>query len=175
MGVSVSVGRVARAHGIRGEVVVQRFGEAKEVLARGAEVECKKGNHEFTLTVAEARPHKKNWIVSFEGMASRTEAETLAGALLFVDSGALPALPEGTYYNYQLLGLKVVDAEGEVLGRVEGILDTAGHDIYVVTGERGEVLLPAIPQVIREVDLDDGEIRVDLIPGLIPEIDGEGR
>ena len=154
--------------------MVQRFGEAKEVLGRGAEVACKKGNHEFTLKVAEARPHKKHWIVWFEGMGSRTEAEALAGTLLFVDSGALPALPEGTYYNYQILGLKVVVVGGEVLGRVEDILDTAGHDIYVVTGERGEVLLPAIPQVIREVDLDDGEIRVELIPGLIPENEGEG-
>lgn len=149
--------------------MVQRFGETKEVLARGAAVECKKGKREFTLKVVDARPHKKNWIVSFEGLASRTEAETLAGALLFVDSGALPALPEGTYYNYQLLGLRVVTADGETLGRVEEILDTAGRDVYVVTGERGEVLLPAIPQVIREVDLEAGEIRVDLIPGLVPE------
>jgi 16S rRNA processing protein RimM len=169
MGCPVSVGRVARAHGIRGEVVVQRFGEGEEVLAEGAKVQCRKGDHEFTLTVEASRPHKKHWIVSFDGMENRNEAETLSGTLLFVDSDTLPALPDRTYYNFQLLGLLVVTSGGEDLGRVEDILETGTHDVIVVQGPEGEALLPSIPQVVRDVDLEAGEMHVHLLPGLIPE------
>ena len=97
------------------------------------------------------------------------EAEALAGAELFVDAEALCPLPEGVFYNYQLIGLKVVSARGETLGRVEDIVETGARDVIVVHGDRGEVLLPSIPQVIRRVDLEAGIIEVELLPGLLPE------
>ena len=171
MGNRVTVGRVIRPHGVKGEVMVRRYGEGEEVLARGAELTCRRGEHEFTLTVSESRPYKKGWLVSFKDMGDRNEAEALAGAELFVDAEALPPLPEGTFYNYQLIGLKVVSVRGETLGRVEDIVETGARDVIVVHGDRGEVLLPSIPEVIQRVDIEAGVIEVELLPGLLPEME----
>lgn len=154
-------------------MVVHRFGEAEEILAVGARVHGRRAGREFDLTVEAARRHRKQWIVSFEGMRSRNEAEALAGTELLVDPEALPALPEGTYYNYQLLGLEVRTAAGGVLGRVEDIVETGARDVLVVWGNRGEVLLPSIPEVIKSVDLERGSIEVELMAGLVPEGDDE--
>ena len=175
MGNRVTVGRVIRPHGVKGDVVVRRFGEGEEVLAQGAELTCRQGEREFTLTVSESRPYKKDWLVSFKNMGDRNEAEALTGTELFVDAKALPPLPEGTYYNYQLMGLKVVTVRGESLGRVEDILETGARDVIVVHGDRGEVLLPSIPQVIRRIDLEAGIIEVELLPGLLPEAGQSGE
>jgi 16S rRNA processing protein RimM len=121
------------------------------------------------LTVVEARPHGRSWRVRFEGMADRDEAEVLTGTVLSVDASRLPALPEGTYYSFQLLGLRVVSVAGEELGRLDEIVETGARDVYVVLGERGEILLPSIPEVVREVDLETGTMTVELIPGLVPD------
>jgi 16S rRNA processing protein RimM len=123
------------------------------------------------LTVLESRPHGRNWWVRFKGMTDREEAQILAGTLLSVEASRLPALPEGTYYSYQLMGLRVVDGSGDELGSLEEILETGARDVYVVRGKRGEILLPSIPEVIREVDLESGTMTVELIPGLVPEDD----
>jgi 16S rRNA processing protein RimM len=174
MGRPVTVGHVVRAHGVRGDVVIHRYGETAGVLARGAEVELKKGGLQLVLTIHEARPYQQDWLVSFEGMTDRNEAQALAGGTLYVDSEILPPLEEGIYYDFQLVGLQVVTVDGEGLGRVEDILETGAHDVIVVRGPRGEVLLPSVEQVVREVDLEEGRMFVDPPPGLIPE-DDEGK
>lgn len=175
MGRRVTVGRVIRPHGVKGDVVVRRYGEGEQVLAHGAELTCRQGEHEFTLTVSESRPYKKGWLVSFKGMGDRNEAEALAGAELFVDATALPPLPDGSFYNYQLIGLKVVTARGKSLGLVEDIVETGARDVIVVNGDRGEILLPSIPQVIRRIDLEAGTMEVELLPGLLPEAEQSGE
>lgn len=167
----MTVGHVVRAHGIRGDVIIRRYGDTTEVLSRGAEVELRKGGLTLRLTVHAARPHRQDWLVSFEGMADRNEAEALAGGTLYVDSETLPPLEEGVYYDYQLIGLRVETVDGGGLGQVEDILDTGAHDVIVVRGPRGEVLLPSTGEVVREVDLENGRMVVDPPPGLIP---GEG-
>jgi len=172
----VTVGQVSRAHGIRGEVVVRRFGEGDWVLEPGSEIRCRKGSLELNLVVESSRPHKRDWIVSFRDVASRNEAEALAGASLFVDDEMLPPLPEGDYYTYQLLGLRVVTEDGEELGQVDEILETGANDVVVVRGKGEEILLPSIPQVILDVSPEAGTMRVRLLPGLVPSRgDGAGE
>lgn len=173
----VAVAQVGRAHGIRGEVVVHRFGEGDGILDPGSELVGRKGSLEFTATVESSRPHKRDWIVSFRDVVTRNDAEALAGALLFVEAEALPPLPEGAYYGFQLVGLRVTTEAGEELGRLEEILETAANDVYVVRGAGEEILLPSIPQVVRDVDLETGVMRVRLLPGLVPSRgeDGEDR
>jgi 16S rRNA processing protein RimM len=109
-------------------------------------------------------------------MADRNEAQALAGSTLYVDSETLPPLEEGVYYGFQLIGLRVATVGGEELGRIEDILETGAHDVIVVRGPRGEVLLPSVEQVVREVDLEQGRVIVDPPPGLLPEEgDEKGR
>jgi 16S rRNA processing protein RimM len=169
MGRLIEVGRILRPHGVQGEVVVRRFGESETVLRPGSTIHGRKGPLEMTLTVGAAKRHKKEWIVVFEGVDSRLEAEALAGTTLLVEADRLPPLPEGTYYNFELEGLTVRTAAGEILGRIEEVLETGANPVLVVRGERGESLIPSVEQVIRDVDLEAGVMTVDLIPGLIPE------
>jgi 16S rRNA processing protein RimM len=91
----------------------------------------------------------------------------LRGKAIYVRVDDLPPLPSGVYYLHQIEGLEVITEQGENLGRVKEILKTGANDVYVVQGERGEILLPAIPQVIREVRLEKGKIIVRMMEGLV--------
>ena len=88
--------------------------------------------------------------------------------ILWLRADLLPALPEGVYYHYQILGLQVVTDDGRALGTVAEILKTGANDVYVVRGEAGEILLPAIESVIRRVAPAEGTLTVHLIEGLLP-------
>ena len=171
MGRQVTVARVLRAHGIAGEVVVSRAGDTAGVLERGSVLHGHRGALEVTLTVAAARRHKQNWIVAFEGVRDRNEAEALAGIVFTMDADALPALGEGTYYQFQLVGLAVVTAGGEGLGKIEEIWETGANDVLVVRGPRGEILIPAVERFVRAVDVEAGRVTVDHLEGLLPEED----
>jgi 16S rRNA processing protein RimM len=81
-----------------------------------------------------------------------------------------PSLPDGEYYHHQLLGLRVISDTGQTLGRLVQILSTGANDVYIVRPEAGpDVLLPATDEVVQRVDLEQGEILVHLLPGLIPD------
>ncbi len=174
----IAVGRVAGAHGIRGEVLIVRFGDEQSVLDPGSTLRLERGGQELAvLTVEAARPHKNAWIVTFTGVETRNEAEALRGATLTVGEHTLPPLDEGTYYRYQLIGLAVTASDGEDLGRVREVLETGAHDLLSVKGPRGEVLIPAVEPFVRSVDLAAGRITVDLPEGLVAESGpaGDGR
>lgn len=115
--------------------------------------------------VEEARGHKGGFLIKFAGIDDRERAETLRGVHVVVRRADLKPLPERTWYVYELEGLQVYTEEGEHLGVLEEVLFTGGNDVYVVKGAR-EILLPAIRQVIREVDLAAGRMVVHLLDGL---------
>ena len=95
------------------------------------------------------------------------DARRLAGQWLLATVTPSPQLPPGEYYHYQLVGLTVVTDLGETLGQVQEILATGSNDVYIVKSEAGaELLLPAIRQVVQDIDLDAGRILVHLLPGL---------
>ncbi len=167
----ISVGRILGAHGIRGEVVLRRYGDDPRIMDRGSELHAERGGHDMTLTVERARPHKGGWIVAFEGVATRDEAEVLRGLILRVGEERLAPLAEGTYYQFQLIGLEVRTTDDEPLGRVDDVMETGANDVLVVKGPRGEILIPAVEPFVTGVDLEAGSIRVDVPPGLIPEGD----
>ena len=90
--------------------------------------------------------------------------------LVYVRADDRPPLAEGEYYHHELIGLRVVDESGDILGILVQILDTRANDVYVVRPQAGpEILLPAIESVILDIDLEKGEIRVHLLPGLIAD------
>lgn len=166
----VSVGRVVSSHGLRGDVLVRRFGEAQEVLSAGSVLSGCRGLTEFELKVSRAKPHPPGWLVRFEGAEDCEAAEALVGTVLQVDASRLPPLEDGVYYHFELEGAEVVTDSGEVLGRVESVLETGANDVLTVVGPRGEILLPMIDQVIREFDRAERRLVVSPLPGLLPEI-----
>jgi 16S rRNA processing protein RimM len=162
----VVVGTVVGPHGVRGEVKVRpaadrpgRLGELPSVTL------ALRGGRQVLARVSGYRPYEGKGVelLSFEGYADRTAAAALTGAHLLVRPEDSPALPEGEFYEWQLIGLRAVTTDGRDLGAVEEVLRTGANDVYVTS--RG--LLPATADVIKEIDLQARRIVVVPVPGLL--------
>ncbi len=161
----LAVGRVAAAHGVRGEVEVEVHTDFPQRFAPGARFLA--GERKEALVVENVRPHKKRLLIKFETVDDRTRAERLRGEWLYVPIEEAWPLGEDEYYEHQIIGLEVWTDEGEYLGLVDHIIYTGANDVYVVQGPRGEVLLPAIRDVILDIDLEAERMTVHLLPGLV--------
>ena len=161
----VAVGRVLRPWGLRGDVKVESLTDFPERFTPGAALWVG-GVHR---TVERSRSQKGDLYVKLSGLDDAAQAETARGQLLEVPESDLRELPAGEYYHHQLRGLTVRSTAGEELGRVAEILDSGGNSVLVVQGDRGEVLVPYIDDVIRRVDLDAGAIEVEVMEGMLPE------
>jgi 16S rRNA processing protein RimM len=162
----VSIGRVVRAVGLKGFVGI---GGTDGGLARLGQVVLERAGQQRRLRVLEARPQGKLWAVQLEGISDRTAAEGLVGSTVLGERDELGEAGEGSHYWSDLEGLPVVTVTGERVGTVTGLYETGGVDVLVVTGERGEVLIPLAPYV--EVDLKAKRVVVDPPAGLL---DGAG-
>jgi 16S rRNA processing protein RimM len=106
--------------------------------------------------------------LKFAGIDTKEEAVKYKGAYVQISEGQLFPLPEGVYYQFQLLGLRVFDAEKGCLGILRDIIETGANDVYVIDSEDyGEILIPAIKQVVRKIDLEEGVMQICLLPGLV--------
>ena len=162
----VPVGRVIKTHGVRGELKVLPYGETLGEMVAGETLFSIEGRQQRQLTLVRLRAQTRVRIAKFEEVESIDEAQALIGKDLLVDKDRLPPLSEDEYYHFQLIGLSVVTKEGKPLGTLGAIFETAGHDVYVVEGDGKELLIPAIEDIVCEVDLSNGKLIVDLPEGL---------
>jgi 16S rRNA processing protein RimM len=135
-----------------------RFARTEQVLL---------GSSPTTFRLERHRLHRGRLILKLEGIEDRSSAEKLRGAQLEVPVEDATPLPAGEYYWHQVVGLVVEDTRGHPIGTVREILRTGGNDVYVVWDGAREVLLPAIKDVVRTIDLERGLMVVDPLPGLI--------
>ena len=164
----LAIGRVIRAHGVKGEISIrvltdfpERF-ETTEWVYLGNEFEA------TAYRVEKHRWHKKNILLTLAGITDRNQAGQLKGQLVQVPIEEAMPLPEGSYYLYQLMGLQVITTAGNNLGSVTDIIETGANDVYVIKKDgQGEILLPAIPDVVKSIDIEQGQMIVELIDGLI--------
>lgn len=163
----IAIGRIARPHGLRGEVSVHVLTDFPERFESMKEVYVGHADSPERRQVTGARWHKDRVLLSLQGCDSRTSAESLRGLLIQIPLEDARKLQDNEYYPHQLMGMDVVTVEGEDLGRISDILYTNANDVYVVVGPRGQTLLPAIADVINRVDLAEGRMIVTLIPGLV--------
>ncbi|MCK4839805.1 MAG: 16S rRNA processing protein RimM, partial [Desulfobulbaceae bacterium] len=164
----VRVGRVGKAHGIKGEVKVRPdFGPPEDFL-RYREVSLfKPGTDDRQdYNVSRCRPLAKIVVLQLDGIDDRTMAETLSGSEVWVDKKTLPDLAVGDFYWHDLVGLEVVTESGRKLGRVDAILATGGHDILVVLGGGREYLIPLRKEFLVNTDTAAGVLTVADVPGL---------
>ncbi len=161
------VGRVLAPWGRRGEVRVEiltdfpeRFSQLEEVLV---------GDERVPYRLEAARLQRGYAILKLFGVDATEEAEALRGALLYIPVSEAMPLEAGQYYQYQILGLDVWTVAGRHLGRVSEILETGANDVYVVRQDGREVLIPAVADVVQEVDLERQRLVVTLPPGLLEE------
>jgi len=161
---TVVVGKVTKPHGVRGEVAVEVRSDNPDRFAPGAVVFTGDGR---ALTIERAHAHGRRTLVRFAGVGDRTAAEALAGSLLEVPESWLPALGDAEYWPFQLEGCAVVTESGRSLGAVTEVIPNPANDLWVAVDEAGtETLVPAIRDVIVEVDLGTRRILVRDVPGL---------
>ena len=162
------MGRISGAHGIHGAVKVRPDAAAAttdpEVFAALGEVVI--GGQ--TYAILQADRLKNQVLLRLAGIDTRSRAKQLTGRQILGDRRRFPPLPPGEYYWFQLLGLPVYDAgDGALLGRLQEILPTPGHDVYVVVQGQRELLLPAVAEVVVEINLEEGFLKVAPTPGLL--------
>jgi len=166
--VFLAVGKLRRPHGLHGEIIMDVLTDFPERLHRGITLYV--GPEHQPLRLRSHRWHTAALLVAFEGFDTPERAGELRNQLAYVTTADRPPLPEGEYYHHQLIGLKVISEQGEVLGKVTEILATGANDVYVVRTEIGaEILIPAVDEFVRAVDLERRELRVRVAPGLLPE------
>lgn len=168
----LTVGRVAKAHGIGGEVVVEvRTDDPGVRFAPGNTLRGKasRGAEERDFVVESAREHGGRLLVRLAGVTDRDSADALRGTLFVIDSDDLPPIDEpDTYYDHQLEGLQVRTVTGRDVGVVAEVLHTAAGELLAVRrGDDGEVLVPFVGAIVTSVSLDDGVVEIDPPEGLL--------
>lgn len=158
------VGLVVRPHGIRGEVRVHAFAPGAPNLQPGRSVLMSNA----WFDILDVRQTKGAWLVAFDGVETREEAETLRGELIELPDDQIERDAPDSYFLYELIGLRVETEDGTNLGTLTEVLQPGANDVYAVRGPLGEILIPAIGEVILSIDLASGLIRVRPLPGLLP-------
>lgn len=161
------VGRVRAPFGYRGEVRIQILTDFPERFAELQEIWV--GPELRPYHVESARLQQGGAILKLEGIDDPEHAGELRGELLYVPLSEAMPLGEDQYYHYQILGLDVYTVDGRRLGRIEEILETGSNDVYVVQEQGREVLIPAVKDVVQQVDLEQHRLVVSLPPGLLDE------
>jgi 16S rRNA processing protein RimM len=169
------VGRVSRPHGVRGELRVEIITEYPERLSLHADFYLAHPDSPTAVRcyrVEKVRIHRDVALLKLAGCDNRNTADELRGLLVQIPIEEAAPLEEGEYYFYQIIGVRVETEDGERLGQVVDVIETGANDVYVVRGPRGEVLLPAIEDVVLDLDLETKRMVVHLLAGLLPE--GQG-
>ncbi|MFO8240763.1 MAG: ribosome maturation factor RimM [Dissulfuribacterales bacterium] len=163
-----AIGKIVKTHGIRGEVQAYSYSDIRYFFDyKDIFVQDKYGD-KMPHRLVTARVKKgRSVILALEGVVDLTQAGSLVNTEIFLDRSKLSLLAEGEYYWHEIEGLSVVSAKGEKLGILSDVLSTGAHDVYVVKGERGEILVPAVEQIVKTIDPEKGLMVVDLPLGLI--------
>lgn len=160
------IGRVGRPHGVRGEVRVEVVTDLPERFTWLDKVYV--GNEQPRPVAVEGVRFHKSWVLlKLAGYDNRESAASLGSQWLQVPEEEGIPLAEGEYYLFQLIGMTVYSDENERLGVITEVLETGANDIFVVRGERGEILLPDTDEVVTEIDFDKNLMKVHVLPGLI--------
>ncbi len=164
----VAVAKLRRAHGLKGEVLAEVLSDFPDRIIPQAEFFL--GPDHEPITVRAVREHTDGLLLSFDEFTSRESWQGRQNQFLFTLVKDLPALEDGEYYQHQLIGLKVEDQDGEELGQIAEILETGANDVYLLRDPEGkERLVPATTEVIREINIEVGLMRIQAIPGLFDE------
>lgn len=166
----LTIGRILRPHGVRGELRVEIITDYPERLGQHTDFYLAYPDSPEAVQrylVEKLRFHKEVLLLKLEGCDDRNRADELRGMLVQIPVEKAVPLEEGEYYHFQLVGVGVETESGEWLGQVIEVLETGANDVYVVQGPRGEVLLPAVDDVVLELDLESKWMVVHLLPGML--------
>jgi 16S rRNA processing protein RimM len=159
------IGRVLKPWSYHGELKIEVITDFPDRFASLSDVLI--GEDAKLFSVERARMHGKFALMKLRGVETDAEAAKLRDQLIYVAREQAVRLPKGKHFLHELIGLRVVTTEGEILGTLEEILDTRANDVYVVRDGTREILIPAAEEIVKEIAPDRGEMVVKLIEGLI--------
>lgn len=164
----LAIGRIKKPHGTKGEVKLKVLTDYPHKIKPGLEVYIVSAEEERSLHITAVRSVKEGLIIKFEEVSDRNKAEALKGMFLQLPFECAEQLPKDTYWYHDIIGLSVFDVSGNFLGRVENILRTGSNDVYEVKATNGKkILIPAIKEVVKEVNLSESKITIKPLPGLL--------
>jgi len=163
----ILLGKIVATHGIKGQLRIAVYsGEFETILSLSSLMLKGPDGKIETFEVAESARHGKRILVALKGYGSINEIQNLVGRELYVTREQMPELTEGEFYWCDLLGLTVMTEGGEILGLLADIIATGSNDVYVVKNDAREYLIPALEDVVLDINLDDGTMKVSPPEGL---------
>jgi 16S rRNA processing protein RimM len=170
VGSFIPIGEIVRPHGIRGDVKVYALTERPGLFTefQNFYMHNEAGQGEW-VSVENVRVKSNIIVLKLKGIDNREEAESLRGNILEISADDFPPLPEGSYYVLDLIGLKVTDVNGVEIGLIVDVLSMPTHDVYVVDRNGAEVLIPAVEEFIKLIDIEKGNMVVKTITGLLED------
>ncbi|MEN8162501.1 MAG: ribosome maturation factor RimM [Acidobacteriota bacterium] len=164
------VGRVGKPHGVHGGVLVEIITDFPERMVAGLEVGLgPEEGPERTIAVHGVRYHRGRWLIDWVGIRSRDEIESWRGLFIFLPEQSLDQLPDGYYYEHHLVGLECRSPDGKVLGTITGLDLDPGQIRAIVRRGTREYLVPWVPEIVKNVDLDGGVVTFDPPRGLLDD------
>ena len=164
----ITIGKILKPRGLRGEVKVlsltdipDRFEHLKTVYVNTAQ------GQGVTVEIESVSSYKGFVYLRFRGKDSVEDVQSLIGGLLQVERSSVPELPEGVYYHFEIIDSVVYTDDNQRLGTVVDILETGGHDVYIVQGDDREYLIPATEEIVRHIDREKGIIIIHPLEGLL--------
>lgn len=164
----LTIGKITAVHGVKGTLKVvpltyslERFrqvGAAYVVSQKGTILKVSHKKIQFS---------KSHILMSFGEIQSADSAKEFVGGYLAVNEDQIIDLPEDTYFHFQLVGMNVVDENGVHLGVVSSILETSGHDVYEVIGEKRKFFIPAVYDIVKDVDIEKNIMTIEVVQGLM--------
>ena len=168
----IAVGKIKGAHGVKGKVKVAILTDFPSRFKPGLVLQLSPQADDYgELVVETAEVKSREILIKFVGIETRKQAENLRGLTLEVPASEAVPLDEGRYWHFQIIGLGVYTTENVYLGKIEEILTTGANDVYVVRAEESgrEILVPAIKDVVKKIDLENEVLIISPMPGLIDE------
>jgi len=166
----LAIGYLRRPHGVSGEIIMDLHTDFPDRIQAGRKVYI--GEKHEAATFGSVRGHGNGLLITLRGYDTPETVGRFRNQWVYVQTREVPSLPEGQYYQYELIGVDVVDDNDSPLGRIVEILETGANNVYVVKDDSGrEVLLPAIPSVVLDLDMTRRSMKVHLLDGLIENRD----
>lgn len=169
----ITIGQISRVRGVKGEMVVvpltddpKRFSELQEVLLSKDEKIAQFEVEDVRMDLKSKRL-KERVLLKLKGVETLEEAKKFVGSFLEIEKEDLIKLPEGRYFIFDIIGLKVITAEDKEVGTVREVISLPANDVYVVQGEQQEYDIPAIKEVVKKIDLDKKVMIIEPKEGLL--------
>ena len=162
----IEAGRVVKTSGLKGRMKVLSYLESDDILHSLEEIFIRKGTQVEALKVKGLRISGTCFFLDIEGISDLEQAKALVGCEVLIPGDKLKALPDDEYYWKDLIGFEVVAEDGHFIGKIETIFPTGSNDVFVCTGGDREILIPAIADVVQNIDMEQKTMVVRLLEGL---------